>query len=157
MAKIEKFRRTLNCSPNILGRTIVDIGKIKGRGYIHSYGFEEYGSLGNASEYLGEALFSNEGFFGKFDYVLSILWGEKGSKFIDTFGYAFNNPNSLISNIAPISSILEEGSFSDIKSPTCEDGFIILSEEGRHRRMVSKNLKDYLDNPPVSIWGLELL
>ena len=82
-------------------------------------------------------------------FTNTIMWmSSKGSEMIDFFGYSLDS--GWTSNPSVYSWVTENGLIvpsKKILEITCGQGMIILGEEERYR-LATKDLKDYLQNPP---------
>jgi len=147
---VEKFRRVGTFAPRVIGREIIDKDDfMPGRVYFHESDFTKaYGNFNKAKKHLLYILKENEDLFSMGDdYFLSIVWGNGTSKMVDFFVYSGLGikweANPEVSSYSTEDGIY----FPEKRNIVCGDGFIILGEEEKYRR-TTKNLSEYIRNPP---------
>ena len=141
---------------DFVGRICLPDNKPPVRAYVHKAGFVEVydNYLKNAENHLKQVLKENKRELSGFQYMLATIWGDKGNKMIDMFGY--NNIIGWPGNPSIYAWVMENGVFIPTgkippkKELTCEDTSILLGKEAEHRRN-RKSLKDFISNPPLFI------
>ena len=96
----------------------------------------------------------------KFQFVLSLIWGNKGDKMVDLFGFS-----DLDSRLVPIklpgnpdvdNYVFRNGVYTpERKTIVCGDGLIVLGAEEEYRRQETKNLAEYLRSPQSEFSGMK--
>jgi hypothetical protein len=122
------------------------------RAYLHQAGFKELygGDTDKAEFYFLGILDSQHKNLDNFGYVLATIWGDKDSraKIIDFFGYSSVSPKE---NPEVHAWVVRDGvtirTGLDHSPTTCGDTLIVLGREEEHRR-TTKDLNDFMSNPP---------
>lgn len=122
------------------------------RAYQHKSGFKEvYNGLSTESSKHLLEVFEEVIKPKNPNYILATVWGKEKDKMIDFalyFDIVNNEDKWMISNPDILVIVTKNGMVDfNQKLTTCEDTIIILGEEAKYRR-TTKNLSDYLENPP---------
>ena len=164
---LQKQTEDIAYMPKVLARYNSPANKPPIRAYIHESGFAEafpsscctnsfYDAINHLSDVLNPQ--KNGGLKTyEFHYCLAMIWGDNGDKMIDIIGVEdvdpSDKPENWQNNPEMPLFVFRNGIYQPKISYLCEDGHIILGQEGQYRRYC-KNLQQYLQNPP-EIFGLK--
>lgn len=118
------------------------------RGYVIDYGFDESfeSDVGRATELLQRVMRRSGPAWvaANTDFMLGVFWGDPEchlggpAKVMDLYGYSLN-----LESVGPLDGpgnpdvkpyVLKNGVWQCSRPTFCEDSFIMLGQEGRHRR-----------------------
>ena len=105
------------------------------------------GMLENAESYLSEVIRDNAAKFKDIEFLVSILWGDKGLKVADVFGYA--KIDAWPGNPEVYNWVIKNGVYRpDETCITCANSIRMLGMEETARRG-TKSLEEYMKLNPV--------
>lgn len=131
--------------------------KIPVRAYLHSSGIEAFGSNSktdqalSAADYmgwrvLGDCAHPPSGkLFEPAKYLLVALYGSKGEKVAEVFGYG--DYEGWPGNPTKYRWTFRNSFYTPCDEDGCEDTDIVLCEEGKYRRR-TPDLKTFMESPP---------
>ena len=140
--------------------TVINMAKpeIPGRFYLHTAGREVYGNepldiIDEAQCYILNAILGVAGDkkhrpnFFKSQFLIGLVWGEASDKekILDLFGYQYPGVEEWPGNASPFNWVIVNGVVRN-RPPTCEEGFTVLSNEGKLRKS-KKSLGEYVSEP----------
>ncbi len=124
----------------------------RGRLYLHKSGIEAYEEIPYRKAITDFKLARKflHDLEKHYPWSIGILWGEKGERVIDYFGYSGVSSMDDMSKNPDVHFLqFRNGIFVEKpKSLTCGDGLIVLGREESHRRSC-RNLEHYLETPPA--------
>jgi hypothetical protein len=156
-------------APNILARANTDPNVIPGRMYVHATGIiDAFPYNRETTTSIEQALNHSLGVIRTFsqsdesrntNYVLTLVWGNNGEPIVDLLKISGldikDRPENWPGNPDIEIHIYKNGVYQPKAKSICGDGGIVLADE-EFRRRRRKNLREFLENPPL-IRGLEFI